>query len=90
MKVEKFVDKELEMARHSLAHILAKALCQLYPKTKLTIGPAIDDGFYYDIDLDESLTPDKYAEIEKKMKDIINKGEKFTRKVVSKSEAKRS
>ena len=87
MKVEKFVDKELEMARHSLAHILAKALCQLYPKTKLTIGPAIDDGFYYDIDLDESLTPDKYAEIEKKMKDIINKGEKFTRKVVSREEA---
>lgn len=87
MKVERFVDKDLEIARHSLAHVLAKAICELYPSTKLTIGPAIDDGFYYDIDLAESITPDKYAEIEKRMKDIINKGEKFTRKVVSRDEA---
>lgn len=80
-------EKELETARHSLAHILAKALLSLYPKTKLTIGPAIDDGFYYDIDLDQNLTPENFAEIEKKMKEIINKGEDFTRKVVSKEEA---
>ena len=81
------MEKELETARHSLAHILAKALLSLYPKTKLTIGPAIDDGFYYDIDLDQNLTPENFAEIEKKMKEIINKGENFTRKVVSKEEA---
>ena len=80
-------EKELETARHSLAHVLAKALLSLYPKTKLTIGPAIDDGFYYDIDLDQNLTPENFAEIEKKMKEIINKGENFTRKVVSKEEA---
>ncbi len=80
-------EKELETARHSLAHVLAKALLSLYPKTKLTIGPAIDDGFYYDIDLDQNLTPENFAEIEKKMKEIINKGEDFTRKVVSKEEA---
>ncbi len=80
-------EKELETARHSLAHILAKALTSLYPKTKLTIGPAIDDGFYYDIDLDQNLTPENFAEIEKKMKEIINKGEDFTRRVVSKEEA---
>lgn len=80
-------EKELETARHSLAHILAKALLSLYPKTKLTIGPAIDDGFYYDIDLDQNLTPENFAEIEKKMKEIINKGEDFTRRVVSKEEA---
>ena len=80
-------EKELETARHSLTHILAKALLSLYPKTKLTIGPAIDDGFYYDIDLDQNLTPENFAEIEKKMKEIINKGEDFTRKVVSKEEA---
>ena len=79
--------EEIQKARHSLAHILAKALTTLYPKTKLTIGPSIDDGFYYDIDLDINLTPDHFPEIEKKMKEIINKGEDFTRKVVSKDEA---
>ncbi len=78
---------KLYMARHSMAHILAKALMQLYPSTKLTIGPAIDDGFYYDIDLDEPLTPDKFDAIEKKMKEIIAKGEPFVKKVVSKKEA---
>lgn len=87
MKVEKFVDTELEMARHSLAHILAKAIMELYPSTKLTIGPAIDDGFYYDIDLDHPITPDEYTAIEKKMKEIINKNEPFVRKIVSKQEA---
>lgn len=85
--MEKDKQQELEKARHSLAHILAKAIVSLYPKTKLTIGPAIDDGFYYDIDLDENLTPDHFSAIEKKMKEIINKGEPFVRKVVSKEEA---
>ena len=82
-------EKELEIqkARHSLAHILAKALVSLYPETKLTIGPAIDDGFYYDVDLGENLTPDHFPAIEKKMKEILNKGEEFKRKVVLKDEA---
>ncbi|MBE7075630.1 MAG: threonine--tRNA ligase [Clostridiales bacterium] len=80
-------NEKLQMARHSLAHILAKTLVELYPNTKLTIGPAIDDGFYYDIDTDVVITPDKYAEIEKRMKEILNKGEAFERKVVSKAEA---
>lgn len=80
-------DEKLHMARHSLAHILAKALMELYPNTKLTIGPAIDDGFYYDVDTDEMLTPDHFDAIEKKMKEIINKGEKFERKEVSRDEA---
>ena len=87
--MEKDKQQEIEKARHSLAHILAKAIVSLYPKTKLTIGPAIDDGFYYDIDLDENLTPDHFPAIEKKMKEIINKGEPFVRKVVSKEEALR-
>ncbi len=80
-------NEKLHMARHSLAHILAKALVQLYPNTKLTIGPAIDDGFYYDVDTDENLTPDHFETIEKKMKEILNKGENFERKVLSKEEA---
>ncbi len=84
---EKIIDSELETARHSLAHILAKAICDLYPETKLAIGPAIDDGFYYDIDLANKITPDEYGEIEKRMTAIINKGEKFTKVVISKSKA---
>ena len=84
-KIEK--DEKLFTMRHSLAHVLAKALMSLHPKTKLTIGPAIDDGFYYDIDLDESILPEEFPVIEKKMREIINKGEKFERKVVSREEA---
>ena len=87
MEIKKSEDKDLEKARHSLAHILAKALLQLYPDTKLTIGPAIEDDFYYDIDLAHSITPDEYDKIEKKMKEIINKGEEFSKKVLSKKEA---
>ena len=84
-KIEK--DEKLFTMRHSLAHVLAKALMSLHPKTKLTIGPAIEDGFYYDIDLDESILPEEFPVIEKKMREIINKGEKFERKVVSREEA---
>ena len=87
MEIKKMEDKELEKARHSLAHVLAKALVQLYPSTKLTIGPAIEDGFYYDIDLDHSITPDEFKAIEKKMQEIINRGEEFRREVVSKEKA---
>ncbi len=87
MKIEKKIDEELIKSRHSLAHVLAKALVSIYPETKLTIGPAIDDGFYYDIDLDHSITAEEYENIENKMKEIINKGEVFTKKVVSKEEA---
>lgn len=87
MEIKKMEDKELEKARHSLAHVLAKALVQLYPSTKLTIGPAIEDGFYYDIDLDHSITPDEFKAIEKKMQEVINRGEEFKREVVSKEKA---
>lgn len=66
MELKKEKDLELEKARHSLAHVLAKALVSLYPDTKLTIGPAIEDGFYYDIDLDHSITPEEFDKIEKR------------------------
>jgi len=80
-------EKELEMKRHSMAHILAKAIMSLYPEAKLTIGPAIDNGFYYDIDLDKNLKPEDFPVIEKKMKEILNKGEDFKREEVSKEKA---
>ena len=75
------------MYRHSMAHVLAKALMELYPKTMLTIGPAIEDGFYYDIDLEKSLTPDDFGVIEEKMTEIIKRDEEFRREEVSKSQA---
>ncbi len=87
MIIKKEIDEKLHMMRHSLAHVLAKAIMKIYPKTKLTIGPAIDDGFYYDIDLDEPITPDKYAEIEKEMNAIIRRGEEFRREEVSREQA---
>lgn len=87
MEIKKEKDEQLEIARHSLAHVLAKALMELYPTTKLTIGPAIEDGFYYDIDLDKSITQDQYDVIERKMREILNKGENFVRKEVSREEA---
>lgn len=87
MIIKKEVDEKLHMMRHSLAHVLAKAIMQIYPKAKLTIGPAIEDGFYYDIDLDEPITPENYAEIEKRMNEIIRKGEEFKREEVSRLQA---
>ena len=87
MEIKQEKDLELEKARHSMAHILAKAFLSLYPEAKLTIGPAIEDGLYYDIELEKSLQSEDIGNIEKKMKEILNKGEDFVRKVVSKQEA---
>lgn len=78
---------ELQISRHSFAHVLAKALVKLYPGVKLTIGPAISDGFYYDIDLQKNISPDDFALIEKTMKDIVNKGEDFKRVEVTREQA---
>ena len=62
-----------ELVRHDLAHIMARAVQELWPDTKVTIGPVIKDGWYYDFDREESFTPEDLGLIEKKMKEIINK-----------------
>ncbi len=64
-----------ELVRHDLAHIMARAVQEIWPDTKVTIGPVIKDGWYYDFDRKESFTPEDLAVIEKKMKEIINKRE---------------
>ena len=79
--------EKLQMYRHSMAHVLAKALKQIWPEVKLTIGPAVDNGFYYDIDLNHAITPEDFAKIEEKMNEIIKNNEDFVRKEVSKVEA---
>ena len=63
----------LELVRHDLAHIMARAVQELWPETRVTIGPVIKDGWYYDFDRKDAFTPDDLATIEKKMKEIINK-----------------
>ena len=80
---------KIETIRHSLAHILAYAVQELFSETKFGIGPAIENGFYYDFDLLSSLTPEDLPKIEKKMKELIKKDIKFKKKLVSKSEAKK-
>ena len=80
--------EKLEMYRHSMAHILAKALKEMYgEKLQLTIGPAIETGFYYDVDSEQSIKPEDFGAIENKMKEIIKRQENFVRKEVSKEEA---
>jgi len=82
------MNEQLTLYRHSMAHVLAKALKELYgEELKLTIGPAIDNGFYYDVDLDKSIVPEDYKAIEKKMDEILRRNEDFIRKEVSKEQA---
>ena len=79
----------LDALRHSAAHLLAAAVLRLHPKAKLTIGPAIDNGFYYDIDFGaESITDTDLSDIEKMMKKTIVEWDKFTSREVTEDEAK--
>ncbi len=76
-----------ELVRHDLAHIMARAVQELWPDTKVTIGPVIKDGWYYDFDRKESFTPEDLGLIEKKMKEIINKREPVRTEVWDSSRA---
>ena len=73
--------------RHSLAHLLGASLLALYPDAKLAIGPAVDDGFYYDAELSKPLSVEDLPVIEKKMREMLKKWSSFERRVVSKEEA---
>ena len=81
-------DKEgLEVLRHDAAHIMAMAVQELFPGTQVTIGPVIEDGFYYDFARAEPFTSDDLKNIEKKMSEIIDRDVKTTRKVLKRDEA---
>ncbi len=69
----------LLVLRHSAAHIMAEAICKLFPTAKLVYGPPLEDGFYYDIDLDQSITPDDFPRIEAEMSRIIKENRPFCR-----------
>lgn len=78
----------LELLRHSTAHVMAAALVDLYGSVEFGVGPAIEDGFYYDVKLDRALSPDDFAAIEKRMAEIIAADEPFVRSVVARDEAR--
>ena len=77
----------LELIRHDAAHVLAEAVQELFPGTQVTIGPVIENGFYYDFYRDEPFSADDFAAIEKKMAFIINRNDKFERLVMDRNEA---
>ncbi len=72
----------LEVIRHSTAHLLAYAVKELFPDAQVTIGPVIDNGFYYDFSCKRPFTPDDLTAIEKKMAELAKKDEQVTRKVL--------
>ena len=82
-------NKALETVRHSLSHVMAEAVTILFPGTKFGIGPAIDNGFYYDMELPRPITDEDLPAIESTMRKIINEGREFTRREVSREEAKK-
>ncbi len=77
----------LELLRHDAAHVMAEAVTELYPGTQVTIGPAIDDGFYYDFSREEPFTPDDLERIEQRMREIVERDEPVTREVWDRDEA---
>ncbi|MHC5061749.1 MAG: threonine--tRNA ligase [Planctomycetota bacterium] len=80
-------EQGLEIMRHSCAHIMAEAICSIWPDTKLVYGPAVRDGFYYDIDLDESIRPEDFERIEAKMAEIVKADSPFERIELGRAEA---
>ena len=79
--------RALELIRHDCAHVLAEAVQALYPGTQVTIGPVIENGFYYDFFRNQPFTPDDFAAIEKKMREIIARDKPFTKEVWSRDKA---
>ncbi|MFE0628101.1 threonine--tRNA ligase [Streptomyces sp. NPDC058864] len=72
----------LNILRHSTAHVMAQAVQELFPEAKLGIGPPIKDGFYYDFDVEKPFHPDDLKRIEKKMQEIVKRGQRFSRRAV--------
>ena len=88
-KLEKYAESDIYRVRHSAAHVMAQAVVDMFPEAKYTIGPPVEDGFYYDFDLPRPLTPEDLEQIEKRMREIISGDHAFVRKAVSAEEARR-
>ena len=81
--------RALELIRHDCAHVLAEAVQTLWPGTQVTIGPVIENGFYYDFARNEPFTPEDFPAIEKKMREIIARDKPFTKEIWSRDETKK-
>jgi len=82
-------DEGLEILRHSISHVMAQAVQDVFDGVKVTIGPSIEDGFYYDFEYGDTFTPDDLEKIERRMKEIVTADHPFVRKEVSRDEAVR-
>src|SRR5687767_14943554 len=78
----------LAVLRHSTAHVLATAVRELRPEADIGFGPAIEEGFYYDFDVNAPFTPEDLAAIEQKMREVVEQDQPFERRVVSRAEAR--
>ncbi len=87
IEIEKSSKEAFEVLNHSTSHLLAEAIQELYPDALFGFGPAIEEGFYYDIDFPEPITEADLAKIEKKMHELSSKDERIVREVLSKEEA---
>ena len=85
--LKKDAEEALELIRHDCAHVMAEAVQELYPGTQVTIGPAIENGFYYDFSRETPFTTDDLERIENKMHEIIDKGDDFVREVWDRQDA---
>jgi threonyl-tRNA synthetase len=85
---EKYEESQLYKIRHSAAHVMAQAVLDVFPDGKVTIGPPVENGFYYDFDLPRNLTPEDLEQIEKRMRQIVQGKHEFKKRVVSADEAR--
>src|SRR5690625_3771575 len=79
----------IEIMRHSTAHLLAQAITRLYENVNFGVGPVIEEGFYYDMDMEQAITPEDLPKIEKEMQRIIDENLEIKREEVSREEEKR-
>ncbi len=86
---EKYQDTYLYKIRHSAAHVMAQAVMEMFPDGKPTIGPPVENGFYYDFDLPRNLTPEDLEQIEKRMRQIVQGKHEFKKTVISAEEARK-
>jgi len=88
-QTERYEDTQLYKIRHSAAHVMAQAVLELFPDGKVTIGPPVENGFYYDFDLPRNLTPEDLELIEKRMRGIVQGKHEFKKTIISAEEAKK-
>src|ERR1041384_7487999 len=86
---EKYEESHLYKIRHSAAHVMAQAVVEMFPEAKYTIGPPVENGFYYDFDLPRNLTPEDLEAIEKRMRQIVQGKHEFKKTIISAEEARK-